>query len=195
MKIKTLALAACILSTTSIGTFASTDQPISKVNETTIKNYLIGLETNNFDSAITLTADDMLSNIDLAISNGSIDSEYGIQLAAIVNKYSPSHTTINGGVEAQYYNAKTGAVIIYTPMPNGHASLTMNQAGYNIIKEIIAMGGGATVIGGSVCALVGAGVAATGGAITAIIGSMLIIESSALALQFAFGNEYAVCGW
>lgn len=66
--------------------------------------------------------------------------------------------------------------------------LICDEAGYEVIKDIVKIGGGAGAIGTALAALAGVAIAAP---IAAIIGGYVAIQMGLLSLQFSLGNEQA----
>ncbi|QSZ27655.1 hypothetical protein ACETAC_01765 [Aceticella autotrophica] len=125
------------------------------------------------------------------VYNGSITPEYAKKVQEIVNK-ALDKTSKNSKekVSPQYYNPNTGAeIFIITLSPDNIHELWFNRAGWNIIKEIINLGGGSTTIGFGIAALCGIAVSAP---IAAIIGSTVVLANAAVNLQFALGCYYAI---
>ncbi len=123
------------------------------------------------------------------VNDDLISQDYADKVMAIVNKHTDTSSK-DGNVSIDYYNPSTGAEIYVLPaLPPLHGQLMFNKEGWNIIKEIITIGGGATTIGFAIAALCGAPVAAP---IAALIGGVIVVANASVNLQFALGQEYAI---
>lgn len=127
------------------------------------------------------------------IENGYIQPEYAEKVMKIVDKYSVQESSQESNSLARagrYYNESTGALIYNINNTNipGQRKLIFNKAGWNIIKEIINLGGGSVTIGFAVAALMG--VAITGG-IAGLLGGAIVVANAAVNLQFSLGYELA----
>lgn len=140
-----------------------------------------------------LTFSEMEQNVQRAIENGTIDREYADKLLAIIEKHADSYLEVESRL-SDYYNPDTGAVIKFIPLPTdptrSHGMVMMNKEGFEIVKDILAIGGGAVGVGGGLLNLTGSALV---GPIASAIGGALIIEAGALSLQFSLGKEYAYC--
>lgn len=126
------------------------------------------------------------------VSDGSVTQDYADKVMEIVNNYTANSTanSSSGKVTTDnYYNPSTGAIIMLLPtgINNGY-QLMFNKAGWNIIKEVISIGGGSATIGFGIAALCGVVVT---GPIAAIVGGIVVVSIAWVNLQFALGNEFA----
>ena len=173
-------LTLCILTVFSIPCFANT----TEANSATLTKP-IDVQLNTIDP---LKVQEALNTL---VDNNSITQDYADKVIAIVNKY--TYNSIDSSekdlIKADYYNPKTGAIIMSLPLPSpANGQLMFNKAGWDIIKEVINLGGGATTIGLGIAAL--CGIAITG-PVAAIIGGIVVVANAAVNLQFALGNEFA----
>lgn len=87
------------------------------------------------------------------------------------------------------YSEDSEPIILLLPAtPPHHGQLMFNRAGWDIIKSILAIGGGATTVGLAIAALCGVAVSP---AVATLIGGVLAINYALVELQFALGLEFA----
>ncbi|WP_313559980.1 hypothetical protein [Ruminiclostridium cellobioparum] len=177
-KITSLALVLCILFVFSSQSFAASTEDSSET--VVIQNNITPINKANVENALKQL-----------VENNSITQDYADKVLAIVEKYtnvtSPSNPT---EIHPNYYNPSTGASIMYIPLAlPSHGELVFNKAGWDIIKEIINLGGGSTTIGLAIAALCGVTIT---GPIAALVGGIVVVSNASVNLQFALGNEYAV---
>ncbi len=174
-KVTSIALVLCLLFVFSSQSFAASSKDSSTA--TIAQNNPIPINKANVENALNQLVKDKL-----------ITKDYAAKVMAVIEKNTSSSTN-TGAIKRSYYNPSTGAVIMYIPTTPNHGQIMFNKEGWNIIKEIINIGGGATTVGFAVAALCGTPVTAP---IAALIGGSLVIANAAVNLQFALGNEYAV---
>lgn len=183
-KIMTSILVFTFILTSSLSSFANVPSVVSSNN----------IQSMITEDSITLTASDMKANVYSALKKGEISQEHAQDLISIIDKHSgqPSSalSSMADSPSATYKNDKTGAVITYTTLPSPlHGMITMNKAGWDIIKEIVNIGGGASTVGGSIAVLVGSTIA---GPIVAMLGGAVVVAGASVRLQFALGADVAV---
>lgn len=123
------------------------------------------------------------------VKSGAITQDYANKIDEVLDKYSSEESDKGIHLDSfNYYNKKTGARIVCIESSN-LMTFSFNKAGWNIIKEVINIGGGSTTIGFGVAALCGMSVS---GPVAGIIGGAIVVANGAVNLQFALGNTYAV---
>jgi hypothetical protein len=179
-KIFVMTITASLL-TTSIPVFASTTS--SKV---------VNLTQTQYQNVSSTTIDKVKVQARLKdfVKEGYITQQYANKITALLVNYpnssSSASSTNNLGIQPNdYYNKSTGADIHLNLFPE---YVSFNKAGWNIIKEVINIGGGSATIGFGIAAL--CGIAVTG-PIAAIIGGTIVVANASVNLQFALGMTYA----
>ncbi|ACL77413.1 hypothetical protein [Ruminiclostridium cellulolyticum] len=180
-KVTSLVLVLCILFAFSVQSFAASNEDSSV---TTITQNKVADSTQIDEEKVK----DVLEQL---VKDKSITMDYSEQVTAIVEKYADSSSSNSnaGTIHTNYYNQSTGAVIVYSSMPSPlHGQLMFNKAGWNIIKEVLNLGGGSATVGFAIAAIAGITVTAP---VAAIIGGALVIENALVNLQFSLGSEFA----
>jgi hypothetical protein len=126
------------------------------------------------------------------VKNGTLSSEQVTKLETILdNSLSNSSESSSGSISPQYQNPTTGAQIYWVGImspPDICGILFFNNAGWNIIRQIINFGGGTATVGAGVLAYLG--VEATGG-LALIVGGAVVAANAAVNIQFSLGHTYA----
>ena len=180
-KVISMVLMVSLLFLVAMPTFAASD----KVSEDKSSVELTMPVEEITDSQID--ASKVQEVLDSYVKDGSLTQDYADKVMEIVNN-STSNSS-RGSDTNSYTNSSTDAVIMLVPTGGTHYELIFNKEGWNIIKEVINIGGGSATIGLGIAALAGATVT---GPIAAIIGGVVVVSNAWVNLQFALGNEYAV---
>ncbi|MGE4509055.1 MAG: hypothetical protein AB7D16_10575 [Eubacteriaceae bacterium] len=149
----------------------------------------------------------MASSQDLTTSSIKIEKVDNNSLAENLRSYYenlPSSVEIDENAlnalleELETTESVTSNSMFATQSTNSHISVyrsgsnvvvTMDRQGFDIISSIVSIGGGATAIGGAICAAAGAPIT---GAVLGAIGGYMMIHIGTLQLQFSLGYSRAV---
>lgn len=86
------------------------------------------------------------------------------------------------------FSTRSSSYTLYSYQVGNQLHILMDKDGYEVIKSIIAIGGGATVIGGAICEILSIPYSAP---IAAAIGGYMAMQMGWIELQFALGYEIA----